>query len=278
MVIAPLLVIAILVSITIATLPDTKLHVSFLDVGQGDAILIQQGNQQVLVDGGPSPQAINLELGKRMPFWDRTIELVILTHPDADHLTGLVEVLKRYRVEEIVYPDFPSDQPLYTEWQQIIKDKKINITLAKTGQQISLGNGVRIDVLNPTLPPSFEAGSDDNGVVARLSIGKTSFLFTADISGQAEFALIARRADINCTVLKVAHHGSESSTTAEFLSVVKPQIAVISVGKDNKYGHPTPETLERLDAGVGENNIYRTDELGTVEFITDGERLWVRTD
>ena len=278
LVIAPLLVIAILVSITIATLHDTKLHVSFLDVGQGDAILIQQGSQQVLVDGGPSPQAISLELGKRMPFWDRTIELVILTHPDADHLTGLVEVLKRYRVEEIVYPDFPSDQPLYTEWQQLIKDKKISVTLAQTGQQISLGNGVQLDVLNPTVPASFEAGSDDNGVVARLSMGKTSFLLTADISWQAEFALIAHRADINCTMLKVAHHGSASSTTAEFLAVVKPQIAVISAGKDNKYGHPAPETSNRLDDVIGGNNIYRTDEVGTIEFITDGERLWVKTE
>lgn len=273
-----MLVILVLVSITIATLPDTKLHVSFLDVGQGDAILIQQGSQQVLVDGGPSPQAINLELGKRMPFWDRTIELVLLTHPDADHLTGLVEVLKRYHVERIVYPDFSSDQPLYTEWQQIIKDKRINVTLAQTGQQISLGDGVQIDVLNPTLPASFEAGSDDNGVVARLSMGKTSFLLTADISWQAEYYLIAHRADLGSTVLKVAHHGSASSTTAEFLAVVKPQIAVISVGKDNKYGHPTPETLNRLDAGISEKNVYRTDEVGTIEFITDGERLWVRAD
>jgi competence protein ComEC len=276
LVIAPLLVIAILVLITGATLPDTKLHVSFLDVGQGDAILIQQGNQQVLVDGGPTRQAINLELGKRMPFWDRTIELVILTHPDADHLTGLVEVLQRYRVEQIIYPDFSSDLPLYTEWQQIIKDKKINITPAQTGQQISLRYGVRIDVLNPTLPASFEAGSDDNGVVARLNMGKTSFLLTADISWQAEFALIARRADIHCTVLKVAHHGSASSTTAEFLSVVKPQVAVISVGKDNKYGHPNPEVINRLETKIGINNIYRTDELGTVEFITNGEKLWVK--
>ncbi len=107
---------------------------------------------------------------------------------------------------------------------------------------------------------------------------KISFLLTADISWQAEFGLINQSNELNCTVLKVAHHGSASSTTAEFLSVVKPQIAVISVGKDNKYGHPTPETLNRLDDVIGGNNIYRTDELGTVEFITDGERLWVSVE
>ena len=94
----PLSVIAILVATAAVTMPDNQLHVSFLDVGQGDAILISQGNQQVLIDGGPSPQAINLELGKRMPFWDRTIEMIVLTHPDADHLAGLVEVLHRYHI------------------------------------------------------------------------------------------------------------------------------------------------------------------------------------
>ncbi|GAH30560.1 unnamed protein product, partial [marine sediment metagenome] len=104
-VIPPLLVIAILASFTAATMPDDNLHVSFLDVGQGDAILIQKGNQQILVDGGPSPQAIGLELGNKMPFWDRTIDLVVLTHPSADHVTGLVEVLHRYRVKQVLYPD-----------------------------------------------------------------------------------------------------------------------------------------------------------------------------
>ncbi len=277
-IVVPLLVIAILVMTAAATIPDNQLHVYFLDVGQGDAILIQRGNQQVLIDGGPSPQAINLELGKRMPFWDRTIEIVVMTHPDSDHLTGLVEVLKRYHVGQVLYPDFESDLPLYTQWLQLVDKKGIISTLAQAGQQINLGDDVEMSVLSPAIPPLFEAGSDDNGIVLRLSMGKVSFLFTADISWQAEFALITRRADLNSTVLKVAHHGSGSSTTAEFLSVVSPEVAVISVGKDNRYGHPTPETLARLDAGIGEKNVYRTDELGTIEFITNGQKSWMRRD
>ena len=101
----PLLILAALTSAAAITMPDDELHVSFLDIGQGDAILIQQGSQQVLIDGGPSPQTLARELGDRMPFWDRTIELVVLTHPHDDHLSGLVEVLKRYRVEQVLYPD-----------------------------------------------------------------------------------------------------------------------------------------------------------------------------
>ncbi len=139
----PLLVVAILASVAAATMPDDKLRVSFLNVGQGDAILIQKGNQQVLVDGGPSPQALTLELGNRMPFWDRTIELVVLTHPHADHLTGLVEVLQRYQVEQVLYPDLDYESPLYEEWLRLVEEKDIKYTLAQAGQQIDLGEGVR---------------------------------------------------------------------------------------------------------------------------------------
>ena len=141
-----------------------------------------------------------------------------------------------------------------------------------------LGDGIEIEILNPDVPFQFDDESDDNGVVLRLTMGKVSFLLTGDISGTGEFALIADRADLNSTVLKVAHHGSAYATTAEFLTVARPQIAVISVGQDNLYGHPTDDTLERLQAEVSEQYIYRTDEMGTIEFITDGERLWVREE
>ncbi|MDP3879340.1 MAG: MBL fold metallo-hydrolase, partial [Dehalococcoidales bacterium] len=115
-------------------MPDDKLRVSFLDVGQGNAILIQKGSQQVLVDGGPDPRAISLALGKEMPFWDRTIDLVVLTHPHADHLTGLVTVLDRYQVKQVLYPDLASDSPLYDEWFSIIEEKNIVHTPARAGQ------------------------------------------------------------------------------------------------------------------------------------------------
>ncbi len=277
-VILPLLVIAVLVSLTAATMFDDELHVSFLDVGQGDAILIQKGSQQVLVDGGPSPQAISLGLGKKMPFWDRTIELVVLTHPSADHVTGLVEVLNRYQVKQVLYPDLDFESDIYHEWLRLLEAKDIRCTIAQAGQQIDLDEGVAIEVLNPRLPllMGTESDVDNNGMVLRLSIGEVSFLLTSDAMWQAEFELIACRANLASTVLKVGHHGSDTSTTSEFLAVVNPQLAVISVGADNTYGHPTPEVMERLKGKLGSGNIYRTDEQGTIEFITDGERLWVK--
>ncbi|MEE8194671.1 MAG: DNA internalization-related competence protein ComEC/Rec2, partial [Dehalococcoidales bacterium] len=279
-VIPPLMVAAILVSFAAVTMPDDNLHISFLDVGEGDAILIQRGNQQVLVDGGTSPQAISLGLSQKMPFWDRTIDLVVLTHPHADHVTGLVEVLRRYKVKQVLRPDLEQDSPIYGEWLNLIAEKNIEETIARAGQQVELGDGLVIKVLSPQRPLLTGTASDidNNGVVLRLNMGNISFLLAADIFREAEFELIAQRADLSSTVLKVAHGGSDTSTSPEFLAVVNPQIAVISTGADNRYGHPTPVVMERLQQKLGKANIYRTDEHGTIEFITDGEGLWVKVE
>jgi len=277
-VIPPLLVVAILVSAIAASMPDDNLHISFLDVGQGDAILIQKGSKQVLVDGGPSPQAIALELGSKMPFWDRTIDLVVLTHPSADHVTGLVEVLQRYEVKQVLYPDLDYDSPIYDEWLRLLKEKDIECTIAWAGQQIDLG-GVVVDVLNPQSPflTGTESDLDNNSVVLHIRMDKISFLLTADLMWEAEFELIARRAIPKSTVLKVSHHGSDTSTSPEFLAVVNPKLAVISAGKDNPYGLPNDAVVERLKQRIGSENIYLTYD-GTIEFITDGQRLWLRVE
>ncbi len=278
-VVPPLATMAVIVWFIAATMPDDKLRVSFLDVGQGDAILIQQGTQQVLVDGGPGPQQVNLELGRQMLFWDRTIELVILTHPDQDHLAGLVEVVKRFRVEKVLAPSPDGGSALYEEWQRQIEEKNIEKIAARAGQQIALAEAT-LTVLHPP-DTSWISGDgdigDDNSTVLLLKMGRASFLLTADIGPEAEFYLIARRAAGRSTVLKVAHHGSGTSTTQEFLSAVDPQMAVISVGAENKFGHPSPEVVARLEQRLGADNIYRTDQHGTVTFTTDGQKLWVST-
>jgi competence protein ComEC len=277
----PLLVAAILVWSVALTMPDGKLHVSFLDVGQGDAILIQMPNgQDILIDGGPDPQKINLELSERLPFWDRTIDLVVCTQPQADHITGLVEVLQRYKVKQVLESGVSYNSSIYQEWCNLVEEKQIKRDKAQAGQEIDLGNGIRLEVLNPPVS-LWEGTSDDvdnNGVVLRLSWGKVSFLFTADIREEVEFELIGQRASLKSTVLKVSHHGSKTSTTSQFLAAVAPEVAVISVGEDNPFGHPSPEVVERLIDRLGEDNVYRTDEDGTIEFITDGEKLWVKAD
>jgi competence protein ComEC len=279
--ILPLLVVAILVWSVALTTPDDRLHVSFLDIGQGDAILIQTPNgQDILIDGGPDPQKINLELGEKLPFWDRTIDLVVCTQPHADHVTGLVEVLQRYKVKQVLDPEVSYNSSIYQEWLRLIEDKGIEYNIARAGQEIDLGNGITIEILNP-LAEFFQGTScdiDNNGVVLKLAWNKVSFLFTADIREEAEFELIGQRANLKSTVLKVAHHGSETSTTSQFLAAVAPEVAVISVGADNTFGHPSPDVVERLTDRVGEDNVYRTDEDDTIEFITDGERLWLRRD
>jgi len=279
--ILPLLVVAILVWSVALTTPDDRLHVSFLDIGQGDAILIQTPNgQDILIDGGPDPQKINLELGEKLPFWDRTIDLVVCTQPHADHVTGLVEVLQRYKVKQVLDPEISYNSSIYQEWLRLVEDKGIEHNIARAGQEIDLGNGITIEILNP-LAEFFQGTScdiDNNGVVLKLAWNKVSFLFTADIREEAEFELIGQRANLKSTVLKVAHHGSETSTTSQFLAAVAPEVAVISVGADNTFGHPSPDVVERLTDRVGEDNVYRTDEDGTIELITDGERLWLRRD
>ncbi len=279
-VISPLLAAAVLVSLAAITMPDNKLHVSFLDVGEGDAILIRQGSEQILVDGGPSPQAICLALGKEMPFWDRTIELVVLTHPHADHVAGLVEVLNRYKVKQVLYPDLEYQSPVYNEWLNLIKQKDIKYTLAQAGQQINLGTGAVIEVLNPQ--PDYITGTvsdiDNNSVVLRVKMSNVSFLLTADIMREAEFALITRRASLASTILKVAHHGSDTSSTPEFLAVVNPRMTIISVGKDNPFGLPSEEVVARLEQEPGKENVFRTDEHGIIEFITDGKKLSVNLE
>jgi competence protein ComEC len=280
-VISPLLIAAILVWVTFLNMPDDKLHVSILDVGQGDAILIQTPNRQdILIDGGPSPQAISLELGKRLPFWDKTIDLVILTQPQADHVTGLIEVLKKYNVPQVIEPGIAYNSVTYQQWLKLVNNNEIKHEIGHAGQELNLGNGIKMEILHPSSPLLQDTSDDidNNGMVLRLSWNEVSFLFTADIGREAEWYLIAQRANLKTTVLKVAHHGSQTSTSPEFLAVVNPEVAAISVGANNRFGLPYSEVVDRLIEQVGSDRVYLTSTHGTIEFVTDGDRLWVKYD
>ena len=276
-----LAVAAVLLWIAAASMPDGRLHVWFLDVGEGDAVLIQSPcKHYILIDGGPSPEKVLKELGKRMPFWRRDLDLVILTHPHEDHLAGLLGVLERYEVRRVLArspPDF--DSPLLRKWEEMLQEKGVERIEAVEGQEIDLGRGAKMRVLNP--PPILLEGTssdvDNNGIVLRLSWGEVSFLFAADIYADGEEDLLRRGEVLRSTVLKVPHHGSISSSTRSFLEAVNPKIAVISAGEDNPFGHPDPPVVRRLEEYVGER-LYLTSRDGTVECITDGRRLWVRTE
>lgn len=279
-------IIALTISVTLTyivaiNIPDDKLHVHILNVGQGDAILIQTpSHQNILIDGGPSPQSINLQLGKKLPFWDRTIDLMLLTQPQADHITGLIEVLHYYNVKQVIESGLTANSLIHTQWLKIVEDNKIKHSTGHAGQEINLGNDIIIEILHPPeyLLKSNYDNINDNSLVLRLSYNAVSFLFTGDIGEETEWHLISQRANLQSTVLKVAHHGSRSSTSPELLAVVNPRAAVVSVGSNNNFGHPHPEIIARLVQKVGEDTIFLTSNNGTVEFITDGNRLSTKTE
>ena len=262
------------------SLPDGKLHVTFADVGQGDAILITTpSGQHVLVDGGPGPVEAARLLGAALPFWDRSIELAVLTHAHSDHSAGLVEVLRRYDVFHILERETIYDSQPYDAWRQAAKDEGALITQAQAGQVLVFDDGVSIQVLGPPGTPTRSTESDVNNssVVLRVVYGDISFLLTGDILREAEERLVARGAHVDSDVLKVAHHGSRSSSSEVFLRSVTPAAAVISVGEDNRFGHPHLEAVDSLLRHVDEEMLLMTKDHGTIEFVTDGRSLEVKT-
>ena len=216
-----------------------------------------------------------MELDRKLPFWDRSIDAVVLTHPHDDHLVGLLEVLRRYQVGHVLESGFAEESPAYAEWCRLISDRGIARTVVRRGQCMDLGSGISLDVLHP--PDELIQGTDqdanNNSVTLRLIWNQVSFLLTGDLCIEGETSIIhcGESYCLRSTVLKVAHHGSDTSTCEHFLGMVNPQVAVISVGDDNSYGHPSPLVLERLT----DIPLYRTDLQGTISFQTDGERLWV---
>ena len=263
-------------------LPDGRLHVHVLDVGQGDAILIQtRSGRQLLVDGGPCPSLLPTRVGRRMPFWDRSLDAILLTHPDADHITGLVEILERYTVDTVVYREMGCTESICERWRELLDEREAAVYCGEAGLSMAFDQGVRMEVLHPG--PKLLAGNgfNDNSLVLRLSYGEVSVLLTGDIGAAAERQLLTDGVVLESTVLKVAHHGGCSSSTPDFLEAVDPAVAVVSVGEDNDFGHLCEAVLQRLEwrlrAGGEEGRIYRTDTHGTVEIVSDGARVLVET-
>ncbi|MFH0942896.1 MAG: ComEC/Rec2 family competence protein [Candidatus Beckwithbacteria bacterium] len=251
--------------------PDRKLFLSFCDVGQGDAILISQGFKQILVDGGPDTSVL-VCLGKVMPFWDRKIELVVLTHPDADHLTGLIEVVKRYEVGQLAGMEITNQTPEYEALADGVAKQKVRLVFVRAGDQIKVGQ-IRLKVIYPDQTKSIRGSTNELATVIEGEFGAFNWLLTSDITEaeEAELRLLGRLEPVE--VLKVAHHGSKYSSSEAFLKEVRPRLAVISVGK-NSFGHPTEEVLERLkQAWV---KVLRTDQQGLIQVVSNGQTWQVK--
>ncbi|MGB9707004.1 MAG: ComEC/Rec2 family competence protein [Microgenomates group bacterium] len=280
-----LLLLAGLVWGVVSQLPDGRLHLIFCDVGQGDAILVVRRSTQILIDGGPNEKVLSC-LSSHLPFWDRQIELVILTHPEYDHLTGLVSVIQRYKTLAIVSNSLLAETGIFQKFRQEVVSRQIPVHSPAAGEEIRVGE-IKLRILSPEqklgeeivwrslaepkvlgLTP-FSGNFNKTAIVTLLDFGDFQALLPADIGAEEEKKILPGLEEVE--VLKVGHHGSKYSTSKELLAVTKPKLAVISVGANNRYGHPTPEVLERL-AAVGAK-IRRTDLEGEIEVVSDG-RNW----
>lgn len=249
-------------------LPKDHITVSYLNIGQGDSILIESTNgKHILIDGGPDKKVLS-ELGKAMPFFNRTIDVMMESHPDKDHIGGLPEVTARYKVGTFLEPGVESPNTIDNELHARVKNKNIPDILGRKGMKVEMGDGGFLEILFPDRDVSrFE--TNDASIVARYVYGKTCFLFTGDSPSKMEEYLIGLyKENLKCDVLKAGHHGSRTSTSDEYLHFVKPEFAIISAGKGNSYGHPHKETLERLaNSNV---KVLSTIDLGTIKMISDG--------
>lgn len=264
------------VCLVISFISPKKLRVSFLDVGQGDAILIQTpSGKQMLIDGGAT-NVIRERVAHEMSYFDRDIDVIVATHPDADHVTGLIPILEKYKVHTIVVSPVDNDTNIFDDLNKHIDDEHADVHVAHTGDVIDFHDGVMAQILYPDKNyREKKNNTNDASVSMVVTYGDESFLLTGDLPGTEEPKLIQQDLPKNVTVYKAGHHGSKYSSGEQLLSYIHPEYAVISAGKDNRYGHPNSETLERLQKYTKE--IISTIDRGTISFVTDGRMMEVET-
>ena len=263
--IAVLIAVSTLTSLGSAA-PRGSLRITVLDVGQGDAILVEVSGRRMLIDGGPDPSRLSTELDRIIPAWDRRIDLLVASHPHEDHLAGLPKLLDRYRIFSVIGSEDRGGGPAASSWREILQRSRISYNQVFTGERLQLG-AARLNVLWPdrtylSLPPGNDGRAlNDRSIVLRIDVPGFSALFTGDIESDID-ARIIHNITSPVDLLKSPHHGSKASASRALLSVLDPRVAVVSVGAKNSYGHPSAETLQRL----GERGavVERTDLNGTV--------------
>ncbi len=284
------LVCTVVIWMTILSGEDANLHVVFCDVGQGDAILVYRGTTQMLIDGGPSNQVLEC-LAQHMPFFDRKLDVVVLTHPQADHMTGLLEVFDRYEIDRLISGSEESGSQVYREFLEKVQAEGMAVTNAYLGDEVTF-DGVKFRVVWPTLEwslarmPSLGVtdqvlglstdGEDLNSfsVSGILEYGEFSMFTSGDADVQVEDQLVDTGGLVSVDVMKVPHHGSKTGMSEKLIGILKPALAVVSVGSRNRYGHPGESILNMLDEwGV---ITKRTDLDGQVEIVSDGRVWWLR--
>jgi len=251
---------------------NKDLTFAMLDIVQGDGLFIKSPTgTEIMFDGGPAHSVLG-PLAKVMSPFDKSIDAIVITNPDADHIGGFMDILKNYKVGEVFEPGTFNDSKTYQNLEAEIKRQNIPDILLKKGMRLDLGSGAVIDILFPDQDVSTWT-SNDGSVVARLTYGTTSIMLTGDATMKTEGIILGENspAELASTILKVGHHGSRTSTSAPFVQAVAPKYAMISDGVNNKYGHPHQETLDTLNKfGV---QILRTDLLGTIIVKSDGTML-----
>lgn len=248
--------------------PEGMLEVHYIDVGQGDATLIKCGSHAMLIDGGNNNKGTTVQLYLKKQGVE-SLDYVIGTHPDADHIGGLDVIVYKYNCDTVIMPDYEKDTKTYQELVDVIHDKNMKITYPVVGEQYALGEA-KFTIIAPN-SNSYGGNANDYSVAILLEYGKNRFLFTGDAEEASEAEMLTNGIDISADVYKVAHHGSRSASTQEFLNAVHPKYAVISCGEGNSYGHPHAEVLNRLRSmGV---EVFRTDEQGSIIASSDGENI-----
>ena len=241
----------------------------FFDVGQGDsALIIAPGGKTILIDGGPDDKVLR-RLGEALPFWQRKIDLLIITHAHDDHITGLISVSRRYKVKQVLYNNLNFKTPTIETLTKIFKTKQFNVKLAHEGMSFSFYDNCSLDVLSAGKEASLD--ENDYSIVTLFNCFNKKILLTGDAGKYIEDYLISKNNSLKSNILKISHHGSTSANSENFLMAANPEIAVISVGHDNKFNHPNLTILERLKKMAVD--IYRTDNRGTITFSANNKLI-----
>ena len=268
-----LLLLVMLVGIAVTRLREKtppaegELKVHFIDVGQADCILVQSNGENMLIDAGNNDDG-DLVVAYLKKVGVTTLNYAVGTHPHEDHIGGLDVVLQNFPVDHLMMPKISHTTKTFEDVLDVATDQSLSIQAPKQGDSFTLGNAT-VTAVNCLTPKQGDL--NNASIMLRLDFGETSFLFTGDAEEEAEQAVLQSKVDISCTVLKVGHHGSSSSSTPAFLSAVNPRYAVIMCGRDNDYGHPHKEVKNNLEKR--NITVYRTDKQGTVTVVSDGKNL-----